>query len=66
MYHYIYLHGKLNQTLNVENASEAISKVDTSTYRKKLKNSLEYNIIFAKASYLAHSRNIVPQLSAIS
>lgn len=53
-------------TLNVEKASEAMSKVDTSTYRKKLKNSFECNMILASASYRAHSRNIVPQFRAIS
>lgn len=53
-------------TLKVENASEAMSNVDTSTYWKKLKNSSDCSIIFAKASYRAHSRSIVPQLSAIS
>ncbi len=53
-------------TLKVENASDAISKVLTSTYRKKLKNSSECNIILANASYRAHSRNIVPQFKAIS
>lgn len=53
-------------TLKVENASEAISKVETSTYLKKLKKSSELSIILAKASYRAHSLNIEPQFKAIS
>uniref|UniRef100_A0A182Q3S1 Uncharacterized protein n=1 Tax=Anopheles farauti TaxID=69004 RepID=A0A182Q3S1_9DIPT len=57
---------RVSSSLKVENASDAMSNVDTSTYRKKLKNSSEWSIIFASASYRAHSRNIVPQFSAIS
>lgn len=52
--------------MKVEKASDAMSKVETSTYRKKLKKSSEFNIILARASYRAHSRNMDPQFKAIS
>jgi len=47
-------------------ASEATSNVETSTYLKKLWKSSDSSITLARGSYRMHSRNMLPQLSAIS
>lgn len=52
-------------TLNVAKASEAISKVDISTYLKKSLNCSEKSMILAKGSCRMHSLSIIPQRKAI-
>ena len=53
-------------TLKVANASDAMSKVETSTYLKKSKKLSELRRILVSASYRMHSRSIAPQFNATS
>ncbi len=56
----------LFQTLNVANASDATSNVESSTYLKKFQKLGDSSIVLQSASWRRLSRKIIPQFREIS